>query len=89
MVKLNRAYLRSLKTTKYLLIIPPPPLSRYFSISLSCYAEMFTTYTCILLPYILRIIYLSIGGPLDSGYVIILREGLPAVGGVIIVININ
>ena len=50
---------------------------------------MFTTYTCILLPYILRIIYLSIGGPLDSGYVIILREGLPTVGGVIIVISIN
>ena len=50
---------------------------------------MFTTYTCILLPYILRIIFLSIGGPLDSGYVIILREGLPTVGGVIIVISIN
>ena len=80
-------YLKSPYTTKYLFIIPPPPLSQY---SISCYAEMFTSFTCILLPYniILYIIYLSLGGHLDSGYVIILREGLLTVGGIIIVMCI-
>ena len=47
---------------------------------------MFTVFTCIPLPYILYIIYLSLGGPLDGGYVIIIREGLLAVGGVNIVV---
>ena len=38
------------------------------------------------MPYTLYITYLSLGGPLDSGYFIILREGLLTVGGVIIVV---
>ena len=66
-------------------MIPPPQLSQY---SISWYAEMFTLFTSILLSYILYIIYLSLGGPLDIVYIIILREGLLTVGGVIIVIYI-
>ena len=46
---------------------------------------MFNLFTCILLPYTLYIIYLYLGGPLDSVYVIILREGFLTVGGIIIV----
>ena len=50
---------------------------------------MFTLFTCILLPYLLYNIYLTLGGTLLADIVIVVREGLQTVGGVIIVMCIN